>query len=85
MITNDCFPNCSTFLERELCRALLTVERRGEFNPMYQAWCCPICLCTPASSGGDGHDRDCEVDIALTKAGLDTQEKRDAARMEMYK
>jgi hypothetical protein len=63
----------------EMCRALLAVESAGKDDRGER--CCPIC-------GGYANDifyghEACAIDIALTKAGLDTQEKRDAARKEM--
>jgi hypothetical protein len=63
----------------DMCRALLAVERiAADDKPR-----CPFCWCSSKERGGDGHDDECVLDLALTKAGLATQEQRDAARKEI--
>ena len=66
-----------------LVRALLMVEWGGLDRDYYDTdeliVVCPCCE-EPAR-----HARDCELDAALTAAGLATQEERDAARREMGK
>jgi|SRR5882762_2583729 len=61
----------------EMCRALLAVEWGGTGNYGSCA-ACPDC-------GGEGHrhESDCDLDTAITKAGLPDQESRDAARKEL--
>lgn len=65
----------------DMCRALLAAEWGGH-DADYGAHC-PACGAITQFSGANEHDAGCTLDAALTKAGLDTQEKRDAARKEM--
>ena len=58
-----------------MCRALLAVEKERHSDGF---WYCAFCRMAAAA-----HKPDCLLDAALTKAGLDTQEKRDMARKEM--
>lgn len=70
----DCavyFRCCIGELHDEMCRALLAVEYGAIHQGEYE---CPCCTMPPR------HHHECALDKALTKAGLDTQEKRDAAR-----
>lgn len=66
----------------KLVRALLSVEWSGDDEDE-----CPSCH----SKLHEGHyqherpDRRCELDAALSSAGLDTTAKRDEARAEMTK
>lgn len=68
----------------EMCRALAALEWGGT-SPLEEQ-CCPACgRLGPEERDYDergflGQHDDCALDAALTKAGLDTQEKRDAAR-----
>lgn len=68
----------------EMCRALLRSEwcngylHHDDGTPDQR---CPCCL--DSLSEDAGHAGWCILDQALCKAGLDTQEKRDAARKEM--
>lgn len=56
-----------------LLRALVAVEWSGDLE-----WPeCPECR---RSKGGGAHRLDCRLDAALTAAGLETQEQRDAVR-----
>lgn len=65
-----------------LLHALLTTEwGEHHLETIDEHWlgsCRACCL-----HSNEGHWEDCVVDRALTKAGLDTQEKRDAARKEL--
>lgn len=68
-----------------LARELLAVEWEGRnvgtgYGEGYGIPCCPRCL--KDRDEGEHHPA-CELDSALTKAGLDTQEKRQAVRAEM--
>lgn len=58
----------------EMCRALLAVEYGAIHQGEYE---CPCCTMPPK------HHHECALDKALTKAGLDTQEKRDDARKDL--
>lgn len=68
----------------DMCRELLAIEWRGEAVSVAQnpGWAyartCPRCQAKRKE-----HYKNCSLDAALTKAGLDTQEKRDAARKDM--
>lgn len=62
----------------EMCRALLMTEW-GDPRIIKQHGYCFVCR----RNSEHPHDSGCVVDAALTKAGLDTQEKRDEARKEM--
>lgn len=77
----DCFPNCSTFLERDMCRALLEVE--WVFDNEWEDYKCPRCGAmrdiVHDVFPGEEHDP-CPIDKALTKAGLPDQLSRDEAR-----
>jgi hypothetical protein len=56
---------------------LLTVEFEG-WDVKDEDRCCPCC-----NELGRAHTAVCKLDAALTLAGLDIQEKRDAARKAM--
>ena len=61
-----------------LVRALLAAEWQMVWiGGMHQA--CPECLGVQPSTGGNGHSS-CDVDAALTAAGLPDQASRDEAR-----
>jgi hypothetical protein len=66
----------------EMCRALLAVEWSVFFGKPGRPRC-TNCGCSKQSDGGDGHDAECILDVALTKAGLSDQASRDAAREEI--
>jgi len=69
----------------DMCRALLAVEW-GDTGSDW-APCCPYCHGPSPLQGLEhhylGHDANCKLDAALTKAGLPDQAPRDAARKEM--
>jgi hypothetical protein len=57
----------------EMTRVLLAVDQPDERI-------IPCLVCDDADESMDGHTEDCAVDAVLTAAGLDTYEKRAAAR-----
>jgi hypothetical protein len=67
-------------------RAALASELVEAFNPFHPLpeFSCAVCACVIRSSSGMvmGHRRDCTLDAFLTSVGLDTWEKREAARKE---
>ena len=69
--------------------ALLKVEwsSRSDVHGMGTWIGCPVChgQKPPGWGGPDGHKEGCDLDFALNEVGLDTAEKRDAARAEMAK
>jgi hypothetical protein len=74
-----------------LVRALLSVEWEG-YDRDRSSSCCPECgnefewgHVDPTKYPWPKHTSECVVDAALTAAGLDTQEKRVAARAEIAK
>jgi hypothetical protein len=65
----------------ELVRALLAVEWVRGTCTQCSGW--RFERSGPSMFGLRGHDADCRVHVGLTKAGLETQGQRDAARKEI--
>lgn len=75
----------------DMCRALLIAEW-ADTSGVENINMCPACFAQgPLPNGGSwlvkpingGHAVPCALDTALTKAGLATQEQREAARKEL--